>query len=369
MNERVTGVVCIRCGSQFAVGESTWGDGCPTCLAEGFPASVDVAYAPAFVSTPVGRARMQDFARLLPYPDYITLGEGGTPLLTLDGAFIKYEGQNPSGSHKDRLSPLVVARARELNCRGVICASSGNQGASLALYAAAAGVPCAVITTLQINPIWARAISTTGAKLIMVDEPKQRWRLMQQMVTEEGWYPATNYLDPPVGSNPFGVQGYKTISFEIAQELGGAPNVVVVPCSRGDLLWGMWIGFQEAQALGWIASLPRMVAVEPFPRLVRVLDGEDYRGNFPGSTALSSIGGSTVTYQAVAAVRQSGGCALAVGEADAEEARDALGKAGFYAESSSAVVWAANQRLRNAGWIQPGERSVLVVTSNGYKES
>jgi len=337
-------VTCIRCGKAYPTEAGDWFTGCPDCLAAGYPASVS--------------------APLLPGSENVSvLGEGNTPLVRLGAldCWVKNEGQNPSGSHKDRLSPLVVARAAALGRRGVVAASSGNQGASLALYAAAAGVPCAIITTLQINPIWARAISLTGAKLIMVDEPKQRWRLMQQMVEQEGWYPATNYVDPPVGSNPFGVQGYKAIAREILTR--ETPDVVVVPCSRGDVLWGIHAGFTEAGAN------PRLVAVEPFPRLTRVLAGEDYRGNFPGRTgSLTSIGGSTVTYQAVEAVRKSNGCAFAVGEPEAAGARERLAQAGIYAEGSSAVVLAALQGLRETGWVKPDDRVVLVVTSNGYKD-
>ena len=187
-------------------------------------------------------------------------------------------------------------------------------------------------------------------------------------MVQGAWYPATNYLAPPVGSNPFGVQGYKTIAYEIAEDLSAElPDAILVPASRGDLLWGIWEGFRELVQMGHVERTPRFFAIEPFPRLARVLEGEDYRHDFPGTTRLSSIGGDTVTFQVVEAVEQSGGGAVVVEDTKAENDISRLARYGLYVESSSAAVLSALHELSGRGGIAAHESALLVLTSHGFK--
>lgn len=136
----------------------------------------------------------------------------------LDRLSIKLESANPTGSHKDRMSAQFVARAKARGGPGVIAASSGNAGASLAAYAAAAGLHCIIVTTPAISPPWKRAIEMTGAKIIYTEDSLERWAIVRRKVREEGYASATNYLDPPVGSDPYGVDGYKTLGYELAEQ-------------------------------------------------------------------------------------------------------------------------------------------------------
>ena len=251
----------------------------------------------------------------------------------------------------------------------MIAASSGNAGASLAAYASAAGLGCAIIATPLLNPGWARAIELPGARLILADTPMDRWQILRNMA-EEGGYPVTNYLNPPVGSNPFGLQGYKTVGHEIAEQCQGVtPTMVLVPTARGDLLWGIWQGLVEAQQIGLLPAVPRRVAVEPLTRLSRVLAGQDYRCEFPSEPhAMSSIGGSTATYQSLAALRGSEGCAVTVSTSQARAAQRDLARRGLYAELSSAASLAGLRVLQEQGSIDASERVVLILTSHGYKD-
>ena len=284
--------------------------------------------------------------------------------------WVKNEGQSPTGSHKDRMSPFVVARAAATGRRTVAAASNGNAAVSLAAYAAAAGLDCAIVATKTIGAAWKRALDLLGVELVVTPTSRDRWDHLRKKVRDGAWYPATNYLAPPVGSNPFGVQGYKTVAYEIAEDLGGEmPDAVVVPTSRGDLLWGIWEGFRELAELGHVHAVPRLFAVEPFPRLARVLAGEDYRQGFPGTTRLSSIGGDTVSYQALDAVRRSGGNALVVADEDAEAAILRLARLGFYCESSSASAVAALTALVKYNRPESIESVLLVLTSHGFKNA
>jgi len=377
-NGRVQGLSCLRCRQRYSPSDAVadLGVGCVSCLEQGYPVSLRVDYEHEQDWRPQSAASgMMRYAAQLPYIDFPTLGEGATPLVELPTLaqslgikrlWVKNEGQNPTGSHKDRMSALAVARAASLGRKTVVAASSGNAGASLAAYAAAAKMRCVIISTANISPVWERAIRMAGAELILTDTPKERWQIMRQRVEQEGWYPVTNYLNPPTGSNPFGVQGYKTVAYEIVEQCAGEmPTVVIIPTARGDLLWGIWQGFLETGH----SKLPRLVAVEPCVRLSSVLVGEDYRQSFAGEPhAMSSIGGTTATYQSMVALRDSQGMAVEVSTTETEEAQQALARLGLYTELSAAAALSGLRTLLREGQIAASDRVILVITSHGYKE-
>lgn len=356
------------------------GIGCQTCLEQKFPVSLVCQYSgPQTAISDGSKKRMLRFSARLPYIDFPTLGEGDTPLVSLPALakelkvkhlLYKNEGQNPTGSHKDRMSGLAVARAKALGKDTVIAASSGNAGASLAAYASAAGLECVIVSMSSISPMWEAAIEFHGAQLHARQGQDDRWKYMQRMVEEHGWYPVTNFLKPPVSSNPFGIDGYKTIAYELVEELGDmTPLVVLVPTCRGDVLAGLWYGFLDAQACGLVKQLPRLVAVEPGVRLEQVLKGEDYRSDLHiDAHHLSSIGGDTATYQSYNALSLSNGTAVSVNTRQAVQAQKTLGRQGLYTELSSAAALAGAQELFKQGYFKPDDNVVLIGTSHGYKE-
>lgn len=100
----------------------------------------------------------------------------------------------------------------------------------------------------------------------------ERWTATRTAVNELGWFPITNYHQPPVCSSPSGVQSYTTIAYEIVEDLDGqVPDWMIMPASRGDGVWGVWSGFHNLHTAGVIAKLPRMCAVERHPSLSRAL--------------------------------------------------------------------------------------------------
>lgn len=377
LNESLSGFSCLRCHTCYPV--TDFFEGCPACLERGHPTSVEATYidlAPAKLQA--NKARMVRFGGWLPYTSFPTLGEGDTPLLSLPAIaeelgiaqlFLKNEGQNPTGSHKDRASALAVARAVSIGASTVVAASSGNAGASIAAYAAAAGMRSIIVTTPEINDVWRRAIEFVGAKLVAVTHVDDRWKYLNKLVCEEDCFPVTNYLNPPVGSNHFGVEGLKTVAFELHEQLGSSNiDAVMVPTSRGDLLWGIYRGFSQLRSAGITDSIPRMYAVEPFPRITRVLAGEDIRISFPGKSRFVSIGGSTVTFQAVAAINGSGGGSVAVSDVDGAVDQRILARNGVYLEISCAAALTGLRKLRRDNTIGAEERVVIIGSSSGYKE-
>ncbi|HLA43415.1 MAG TPA: pyridoxal-phosphate dependent enzyme, partial [Aggregatilineales bacterium] len=370
-NEHAVGLSCLRCGAIYAPHDPICDQnlGCPACLVDGYPVSLYVIYDefPQEIRTHArGMARFVDW---LPFTEFISPGEGGTPLVEVPilaqehgvaRLWIKNEGQNPTGSHKDRMSTLAVARAAMTGRETVTAASSGNAGVSLAAYAAAYGLNCVIVTTDDMSLPWAGAIHAHAAEIHVTENSRARWDYMRKRVEESNWYPVTNFIMPPVGSNPFGVQGYKTIAHEIAEALTDeAPTVVIIPTARGDLLWGVHRGFMEMQYAGIIDSLPRLIAVETASRLKRVLEGEDYRQEFARTGQdIPSIDVDCVTYQAMIALQQSGGDAVSVNASRARAAQRSLAREGFYAENASATVLPALQNCISSGKITSNDRVV-----------
>ena len=358
------GFRCVRCDARQPIGD--YFEGCPACDRAGSPASLAAEYGPT--------APIDDEGRLpLRCPTY--LGEGRTPLvplpalaqaLGLEGLWAKLESLNPTGSHKDRMSRFVVARAQQLGFEGVVAASSGNAGVSLAATAARAGIGATIITRRNAPGRWVDAIRVYGATVIESPDARARWVETRRLVEAGRHYPATNFRSPPVGSNPFGVQGYKAVAYEIVDALGSrAADAIVVPTERGDLLWGVFEGLRESQACGRLAAMPRLFASEPYPRVVAVLDGADHRKSFTGASAQASIAGSSVTWQTLAAVKGSDGGAVVVGDRLAASSRRDLARFDITAELCSTATLGALRRLIADGTVARGARVVLMITADG----
>jgi threonine synthase len=370
------GFQCLRCEAVFGVID-LW-EGCPHCLAAGYPSSVTARYSrrPATLSN--GASGLFRFSDWLPYREFPSLGEGGTVLLPLDVVapemgkgrmFLKNEGSNPTGSHKDRMSCLAVARAAAVGAKSVIAASSGNAGVSLAAYAAAAGLPCEIVATADCNPAYRRAMQMAGAKVVATHDSLERWRYMRERVFGDGFFPVTNYLLPPVGSNPFGVEGYKTIAFEIFEQLGNvAPDSILAPTDRADLAWGLYCGFRDLLAAGLTNKLPRLFAVEPFPRISAVVEGADYRKEFKGRTSMLSIAGTTVTFQGIEAIRRTNGSAVVARDEDVIRDQELMARNGIYLELSCACVLTGMRQLRRSGRVASDDIVVAIGTSSGFKD-
>ncbi|WP_173048176.1 pyridoxal-phosphate dependent enzyme [Bosea sp. ANAM02] len=348
-----TGMACLRCSTTFPVHE--YEAGCPRCAAERHASNLRLIY-----DRETGGVR-------LPYAQAASLGENLTPLVDLRGLAdeigvgrlsAKLEWCNPTGSHKDRMAAQLLAHASRLGFREIAAASSGNGGLAVAAYAALHGLKAEIATTRALPAHYRDAMTAHGATLACFDNSLERWAHVARRVTE-GAFAATNYRVPAIGTNPFGIEGYKTLAAEIAAP--GMPDVVVVPCARGDLLSGLHLGFAE------LGAIPRLVGAEPFPRLERVLAGADYRESFSGETDQFSIAGSTVTWQAFAALQASGGTAIAVPDATARDAQRRLAATGLHAEVSASSALAALRRLAQDGHLA-GRHAVIVLTGSGRND-
>ena len=235
------------------------------------------------------------------------------------------------------------------------------------------GLNCVNVSTRSIPSLWENASDAAGAKLVLTDTPAARlFYQKEQLAQGKDWYPATNLLDLPSGSSPYGIEGYKTLSFELYEQLEGQlPDYLLIPTCRGDLLYGIYLGFRDLLETGYIKTLPRLVACEPIPRLELILSGQKrVEDKFEGDTSsMSSIGGNTATWQSVTALRESGGFALSASDTDIRDAVHAMASHGLYLETSSAVVYPCAKKAQKQGLISSHASVLFVLTSNGYKNT
>jgi threonine synthase len=319
---------------------------------------------------------IERYRRFLPVDDAtpaLTLGEGMTPLvharrlgreLGLERLFLKVEGQNPTGSFKDRGMVLAVARARQRGAEGVICASTGNTSASAAAYAAAAGMEAIVV--LPRGRIAAGKLLqalVAGARVVAVDGNfDDALRIVRELADRPGEAVAL------VNSvNPERIEGQKTAAFEVCDDLGDAPDVLAIPVGNAGNITAYWAGFREYEAAGRSARLPRMTGFQAVGAAPLVL-GHAVESPDTIATAIR-IGNPASWSRAIAARDDSGGLIEAVTDDEILAAqRDLARVEGVFCEPSSAASVAGIRRLAAEGRIARDETVVCVLTGNGLKD-
>jgi threonine synthase len=382
----VIALECLRCAARYPADH--YAEDCPVCRPVA-RSNLSVVYPDTLRSArpkPAADARrgLWRYGDLLPVTESegVSLGEGGTPLHRLAGAggalgmenlYAKDETGNPTWSFKDRLACIAVSTAKRMGAKVIVSSSSGNAGAAAAAYAAKAGLPSVIFTFKGAAGPMVIQMQAYGAKVVAVENKQDRWTLMELAVRRFGWFPVSPFFGPAVGSNPYGVEGYKTLAYEIAEQCDWkVPDWCVLPICYGDALVGMWKGFEDMRAFGWTDRMPRMVAAEVYGSLGDALtSGQDALADMPKThdTVAVSIGATRGTFQALDILRRSGGTAVTVGEADMMEWQRKLGAGdGLYVEPSSAAALAAVERMRRAGTIGVRDTVVALLTASGLKD-
>jgi threonine synthase len=384
----VTGLVCPRCHAQYPPGPLF--DGCPACRRAGLGVNLWPSYDEAAVTRTLTRDAlagrpwdMWRYGELLPIDPgrRVALGEGGTPLTELPRLGSRYglrrlyakdETRNATWSFKDRLAAVAVTRAVEAGAQVVLDSSTGNQGAATAAHAAKAGLPAVVFTFGRVPWTMKVFMASYGAMVLQIDDDQARRRTLEACVRELGWYPVCNFSDPPVGGNLYGLEGYKTIGFEIAEQLAWRPpDVIVFPTDYGDAVARVAKGLDELRRLGLIERVPRLAAAERFGPLSQALAaGLDRVPPVPtGPTVAISIDTDVSTIQALDAIRATRGTAVAVPEeAIIATQLEAARVEGLFPEPSSTCALAGARLLRERGWIHADETVVAFITSMGLKD-
>ncbi len=303
----------------------------------------------------------------------LTLGEGATPLvrlarlgdeLGLSNLYVKVEGQNPTGSFKDRGMVVAVSKAVEQGARAIICASTGNTSASAAAYGAAAGLEVVVVIPgggIALGKLLQALVA--GARVIAVDGTFDQALNVVRALAEQDDHPVA--LVNSV--NPDRLDGQKTAAFEVCDDLGRAPDVLAIPVGNAGNISAYWAGFKDYRAAGIVDALPRMAGFQA-AGAAPIVDGHPIEHPQTVASAIR-IGNPASWAKATAARDESGGSIDAVTDEQILAAyRDLARLEGIFCEPSSAASVAGVRQLAAAGRLAGDPLVVCVLTGAGLKD-
>jgi threonine synthase len=323
------------------------------------------------------------YREVLPVVDddnIVSLGEGWTPLLDasrlgrqlgLRELYIKDEAQNPTQSFKARGMATAVSMAKELGVKKLAVPSAGNAAGALAAYAARAGIECFIFMPRD----------TPRANFVECEQTGAHVTLMEGLITDcgsevarrkdaEGWFDVSTLKEP------YRVEGKKTLGYELAEQLDWTlPDVIIYPTGGGTGLIGMWKAFDEMEQMGWIGPRrPRMVTVQAAgcAPIVRAFEeGKRFADEFPNAATVASglrVPRAIGDFLILDAIRESGGTAIAVTDAELISATREIGAAeGVFCAPEGAACLPALRKLIASGKVNPEERVVLFNTGAGVK--
>jgi threonine synthase len=317
--------------------------------------------------------RYRDFLPVTDVTPVVSLGEGATPLVHarrlgasvgLRNLYLKVEGQNPTGSFKDRGMVMAVAKALEAGARSVICASTGNTSASAAAYAAAAGLECVVVLPagkIAVGKLLQALVF--GARVIAVRGNFDDALRVVRALAEQDDHPIT--LVNSV--NPFRLEGQKTAAFEICDDLGRVPDVLAIPVGNAGNISAYWKGFREYRESGVVDATPRMWGFQA-AGAAPIVAGHPIDHPETVATAIR-IGNPASWTLATDARDASGGRIDAVTDEEILAAYRALATSeGVFCEPASAASVAGVIRAARAGQLDPDALVACVLTGNGLKD-
>lgn len=381
--EYVKQLRCVECGASYAAEPTA-----TTCPACGIAGILDVEYdydriashwSPGDVEKS-GDLSLWRFLPLLPVDPAAPrpgLRTGGTPLVNSPRAaealgvrelWLKDEGNNPTGSLKDRASAIGVVKATEAKANVIACSSTGNAASSLAGHAAAIGMNTAIFVPHYAAMGKIAQLKMFGANVFSVQGSyQQAYALCEEAVAKYGWF------NRNCAVNPYLVEGKKTAGLEIAQQLGwSAPDWLVVSTGDGCTVSGIYKGFADLYKLGWIKKLPKVLSVQA--------EGSKGIYEFDRTGVLKEVGEATIAdgiavglprngRKAIKAVRSSGGTFILVTDDDIRDGMRWLGRnSGVFGEPAAGAAVAGMRMAVAQGIIQPSDSVVCMVTGSGLKD-
>ncbi len=375
---------CIECGRHYASNEVT--NFCRACgdlleVRYDYAALRESVDSSLWKSRPLSVWRYKELLPLNEASIKVSLGEGGTLLhrivrlsefLKLHHLLVKNEGENPTGSFKDRGMTLGVSKAVEIGASKVICASTGNTSASLAAYAARAGLESIVVVPegkIALGKL-AQAI-IHGARILQIagnfDEALKA--VLELAESNVGLYLLNSV-------NPYRIEGQKTLAYELWDQLEShSPDFIIVPVGNAGNISAIWKGFQDLAQLGLVSTLPKMIGVQaegasPIADAFRRGLGRIQPVSNPETVATAIRIGSPASWKkALRAVKNSGGMMETVTDEEILEAQKLLARFdGIFVEPASAASIAGLKKLLENGVIARDDEIVCVTTGHGLKD-
>ena len=376
---------CGLCGERLEA-DRLW-NLCPKC---GKPllARYDLEAARAAVTPAAIAGReptMWRYRELLPVRDdayKLSLGEGFTPLeratrleaeTGLGPLYVKDEGLNPTGSFKARGLSAAVSRAFELGVGSVSIPTAGNAGCAMSAYAAVAGMEAHVFMPADVPKPFVNECRVLGANVTLINGLiTDCGKAAREGIEKFGRFDVSTLKEP------YRIEGKKTMGYEVAEQMGWRlPDVIIYPTGGGTGLVGMWKAFAEMQRLGWIGpERPRMVTVQSdgcAPMVRAFLEGKEFAEPWANAHTIADgmrVPAAVGDFLILRALRESGGTAVAVADAEILAATYLLGKTtGIWPAPEGGATLAALLHLKKDGWVKDGESVVLFNTGNGAKYS
>lgn len=307
----------------------------------------------------------------------VSLGEGHTPTrslaklaewLGLRELTAKLEFMSPTGSFKDRGTAALMSVAVEQGVEEFVEDSSGNAGASLAAYAAAAGLKAHIFVPSGAGQGKKDQIRIFGAELHQISGPRQA-------VTDAAkrWFQEKRLVYLSHNMSPYFAEGMKGLAYELLREDSQLPDHIIFPVGNGSLLVGAYKGFRELQDAGRIRGIPRLhcVQAESVMPIVAALDGEPWGFDQAAPTVAGGIAVSRPPRlpQVVEAVRETAGLGVSVPDAGILAWHRKLASSeGIFGEATSAAALAGLERLVRDGVIAQEESALVPITGSGLKE-
>jgi threonine synthase len=378
---RLRGLQCRECGHLYGL--------LPIHVCELCFGPLEVAYNYEAIrplvsreSIAAGPPTIWRYRALLPVEDepIIETYTGYTPLVKVDNLgrllglnqlYVKNDTVNPTFSFKDRPVSIAATRARAFGFDTIACASTGNLAASVAACAARASMRSVVFIPSDLEPSKVINIAIYNPTLVAVDGNYDDVnRLCSEIADKYGWAFAN------INVRPYYAEGSKTLAYEVAEQLGWrAPQHVIVPTGSGSMFTKIWKGFQELYKVGLLDEAPRTrMTVAQAQGCAPMVEAYDRRTlNVapvkPATVAKSlAIGNPADGYYSLKTVKETGGYAVAVSDAEVVEGVKLLARTeGIFGETAGGVSVAVARKLAEAGRLDPDEVVVIYVTGNGLK--
>lgn len=378
----VKSFVCVSCQAEYGSLPSTYT--CPAC-----GGILDVVYdygsidGSRFMRSLAEKPdrsiwRFEDLLPVAPGGPRPKLRVGGTPMyraqrlaqeIGLRGVFVKDDGVNPTASLKDRASAVAVAMALEAGAFTISCSSTGNAASSCAGCAASVGLPAVIFVPERAPAGKLAQLRIFGAVVIRVQGSyRDAFNLSREAIERYGWYNRNAAI------NPYMVEGKKTVSFEICEDLGSdLPDWVVVSVGDGCTVAGVWKGFRELCDIGVIPRAPKILGVQAEgsnPISVSFRTGRPMQPGQEDTIADSiAVGEPRNPIKAVNAVRDSGGTMIDVSDDEILSAMRLLGRTtGVFGEPAGVAGLAGLVRAVREGVVDLSASACVIVTGNGLKD-